>query len=137
MKAIKQIGRFKFSVKKMQAAKRRIPRIVGNEAVNHFEEGFRQGGGQTDASIGGWKRRKDPDEGRAILVDEEDLKDSIQVIGKPDFKKITVGTKGIPYARRHNEGLSGMPQREFIGDSKELNKKILKTIKLETKRAFR
>jgi len=30
-----------------------------------------------------------------------------------------------------------MPQREFIGDSKELNKKILKTIKLETKRAFR
>jgi len=63
MKAIKQIGRFKFSVKKMQAAKRRIPRIVGNEAVNHFEEGFRQGGGQTDASIGGWKRRKDPDEG--------------------------------------------------------------------------
>jgi len=32
------------------------------------------------------------------------------------------------YAERHNEGLSGMPKRQFIGKSKTLTKKVIKKI---------
>ncbi len=32
------------------------------------------------------------------------------------------------YARRHNEGLEGMPKRQFIGDSKTLFNNIKKEI---------
>ncbi|MEG7677090.1 hypothetical protein U2060_15225, partial [Listeria monocytogenes] len=28
----------------------------------------------------------------------------------------------LPYAKRHNEGLDGMPQRTFIGQTNELTK---------------
>jgi hypothetical protein len=34
-----------------------------------------------------------------------------------------------PYAQRHNEGLDGMPQRQFMADSPVLRKQQAETIK--------
>ena len=49
-------------------------------------------------------------------------------IRRKTINSITIGTTGVPYARRHNEGLDNMPQREFIGDSDKLFKDIEKVI---------
>lgn len=43
----------------------------------------------------------------------------------------------LPYARRHNEGLKGMPKRKYMGDSKLLRAKQVKTIKRFIKEAFK
>jgi phage gpG-like protein len=90
----------------------------------------KEGGGQTDDSKGGWAPRLSNakrNTGRAILVDTGALRRSIGVI-KATFKEIVIASTGIPYAKRHNEGLSKMPQREFIGDSKEMNEKNKKLL---------
>lgn len=118
-------GRFRIkeNVVAFEKLKVEAPIIVANIAMNHFLEGFRNGGGQTNASKGGWPKRKKEDKGRAILVKSGDLRDSIhkKVVS---FNQITIATKQIPYARRHNEGLSKMPKREFLGNSSNLNQKI-------------
>ena len=41
--------------------------------------------------------------------------------------RVIVGTRGMKYAKRHNEGLK-MPKRQFIGNSKQLEGKALKSI---------
>ena len=118
--------------------------IIAEDAKNHFVKGFQKGGGQTDDSLTGWKPRKKLDRkdrksgssSRAILVKSGDLWRDIDVqsIGRDQIK---IGTKRIAYAAVHNEGLiTGrrggrftMPKREFIGESKELNKLNTLTIK--------
>lgn len=131
--AIKRIGpgfEFKETQKRFEDFKRNAPKVVANNSKNWFLEGFRKGGGQTDASKGGWAPRlatSKKNTGRGVLVDTGALRRSIQVL-KSTWKEIIIGTQRIPYADRHNEGLAGMPEREFIGDSKEMNesnKKVL------------
>jgi phage gpG-like protein len=142
---IKKIGKgFDFAKKKIELIrnKRQIARIVANEALNHFLVGFRKGGGQTDAGM--WRKRKlrvrdftskspkvraraRKQVGRAILVDTGALRRDIGV-RSISSRKVSIGTTRIPYARRHNEGLKGMPKREFLGDSKKLDKKVNKLI---------
>lgn len=76
-----------------------------------------------------WKKR-DPKSKRKtgrILIDTGILRASIQV--KKDKTKGRVElTSTTPYAKRHNEGLSGMPKRQFIGYHKDLEKSINKEI---------
>lgn len=104
----------------MQSWKRRTMKIIAEESANHFIKGFRQGGGQTDESKTGWERRQSREgAGRAILVKSGDLFQDIDVLEASETV-IIIGTQRIVYAARHNEGLVGMPQREFIGPSKEL-----------------
>lgn len=128
---IKKIGKgFNFPQKKRESKrlKATLPRIVANDALNHFLLGFRKGGGQTDA--GKWAPRKRTARrniGRALLVDTGALRRDVKV-RLLTFKKIVIGTTRIIYARRHNEGLKGMPKREFLGDSKKLDKKLKKLI---------
>jgi len=111
------------------------PKKVANQSLNHFLDGFKKGGFQTDASQGGWRKRKKGtkrDSGRAILVDTGALRRDLKKL-ITTFKNITLGTTRIPYANRHNEGITDrlgrkMPEREFIGDSRELYKKNLKLL---------
>lgn len=96
---------------------------IGMLAKKQFTDNFNKGGfdGQK------WKPRKPTknkrDVGRAILVKSGVLKRSItsRVQG---WDRIVIGSY-TPYSQRHNEGLYGMPQRKFIGDSKILDKKVL------------
>lgn len=128
--SIKRIGKgfeFNDNLRKFAQFKRTAPKVIANNSLNWFLKGFRTGGGQTDA--GKWQPRKPGakrNEGRALLVNTGALRRDLQVISAV-FGKIVLGTKRIPYAIRHNEGTTdrlgrGMPKREFIGDSKELNK---------------
>ena len=100
-------------------------RVIGVMAVEHYTSGFESGGGKTNASKGGWRPRAGSSGGygRAILVKSGNLKNDIQAL-RHSRNSVTVGTRAIPYAARHNSGLNGMPQREFIGDSQELFNKI-------------
>jgi hypothetical protein len=134
--AIKRIGKgFQFgsSQAAFKVFQRTAPKKVANNSLNHFLKGFRQGGKQTDASKSGWQARQTTakrNQGRGILIDTGALRRSIKVL-KSTWKEIIIGSQGIAYAARHNEGLKGMPQREFVGDSKDLdesNKKLLKKL---------
>jgi len=111
--------------------KSRIPVLLANQAQNHFLEGFRKGGKQTDASRSGWKQRKAArsrkNQGRAILVQSGDLRADIKR-RETSFARTVVGTRNIIYAARHNDGLAAMPKREFIGDSRALDRKNRKLI---------
>jgi len=128
---IKRRGKgFQFprKVKQAERLKTQLPRIIANDSLNWFLAGFRKGGGQTDE--GRWKPRKRTTKrntGRGILVDTGALRRDVRV-RKLTFKSIVLGTVRIPYARRHNDGLKGMPKREFLGDSKKLDRKNKKTI---------
>ena len=136
-----RIGKgFDFNKKQMEFIEFQInaPEVIAENSKNWFLEGFRKGGGQTDDSLSGWSPRnsrnktikrnaesKGKKESRLIL--EGDLWNDIKVIVST-WSKIEIGTSNIKYADRHNEGLKGMPKREFIGDSEKMNesnKKIL------------
>ena len=130
---------------------------IAETSLNHYLEGFRKGGYQTDDSQNGWQERRNPETGRAILVKSGALRNDLDVLGISS-DSITLGTKRIPYAAVHNEGgevperraknkkalkmnIGGstifrmsaaaftMPQREFLGHSKELNEKNIQIIK--------
>jgi phage gpG-like protein len=118
-----------------------LPLLVGKKAQNHFIQGFRQGGKQTDASAEGWPERttkdksdkRNPNRNRAILVKTAHLMKSVSLL-EYKFERIVIGTKGIPYALRHNEGITDskgrkMPKREFIGKSAKLDIEIIKLIR--------
>ena len=119
---VKKIGRLPIEDMtdlKISSEKLKTMKIIGELSMNHFIQGFRQGGGQTDASKSGWKERSSRDSGREILVLRGHLRDDIEVI-KVTESLIIIGTQKIPYASRHNEGLKGMVKREFMGASKDL-----------------
>ena len=112
--------------------------LIANTSKNHFVEGFRRGGFMTDDSVGGWKPRKyksKRSQGRAILVKTGDLRRSILVKSRAP-ERIIIGTEGIRYAMVHNFGLETgrrkarfiMPKREFIGDSKTLERKLIEML---------
>lgn len=154
-------------LKAFMREKKTLPRILGNIAENHFKEGFRKGGGMTNESRGGWKKRKQPAPGRALLVKSGKLRRDVR-LRRATFNRIVVGTSSMTgdYANIHNEGGTinhpggteygfktvqaarrgkltflktgqgymvlgktkphkiDIPQREFIGHSNRLNKKI-------------
>ena len=108
----------------MQRTRLKAMKVVGNASKNHFIKGFSQGGKQTDESKTGWQRRKvetSKTRGRGILVGlgGGHLWRDITVLSVTG-DTIIIGTSRIQYAARHNQGLDGMPQREFIGPSGEL-----------------
>ena len=119
-----------------------LPTILANEVKNHFLLGFRKGGHQTDSSRFGWAprkriRKRERNKGnRAILVDTGALRADIK-IRKKTFNNIIVGTYNIPYAEYHNDGTERLPQREFIGQSKDLERKLFNTIITELNTIFK
>jgi len=129
---------------RFEVFKRTAPRVIAEQSKNHFLEGFRKGGGQTNDSKSGWAARKNNaqrNSGRAILIDTGSLRRSITVL-KATWQSIIIGTTRIPYADRHNEGITdklgrAMPKREYIGDSDELDKKNKDLITRLIMRVFR
>lgn len=123
----------------MMRARNDTMEIIAETSLNHFLEGFRKGGYMTDASKGGWQRRKKPDPGRALLVKSGDLRRDINV-QTVTSELVVIGTKRIPYAAVHNEGLRvhrrnfTMPKREFIGPTKALELANEQIVKVEMKR---
>ena len=130
--------------KKFKADIKKILVIASNEAVNFFQDNFKRQG-FLNRSTKPWKPRKKRDSGRGILIGKgggEKLFDSIARTGL-SARKVTIGIKGGPqkYASVHNFGLrSGrgkgfkMPKRQFMGESRVLNKKIVRLIKSRIKK---
>lgn len=160
--------------------KKELPRKIGNIAEQHFRSGFRKGGGQTNESTGGWKKRKRPAPGRAILVKSGKLRRDVR-LRRYSWNMIRVATSSMTsdYASIHNTGgvidhpggteygfksvqdarrgriqflrtgrgyiVLGktpahnipIPQREFIGRSHKLNRKIGLRIRRETNLMFK
>lgn len=151
---IKKIGSFKFKLTKRLFAsqKRTLPIVLGNIAKNFFLEAFRRGG-FTDVGFKRWKqRRKRLGRGRtsptlkeaATLVQTSKLKRSIRV--RPATFRLTRIFTNAVYAAIHNFGLQGlafgkapfkMPEREFIGNSRTLEKKLERRIFQELNKVFK
>jgi hypothetical protein len=137
--SLKRIGKgfgLNKSVQKFNALKLTAPKVIANNSLNWFMQGFRKGGGQTDASKNGWgtrgPRKNESGRQRKTLIKTGALRRDFQVL-KAVFGKIVLGTRSIPYAARHNEGITDrlgrkMPQAEFVGDSKELNEENVKLL---------
>ena len=117
-----------------------LPAKLGNIAVKFFQDNFRREG-FLDNSINKWKRRKYKPRGKSKgqLQVSGRLKRSIKRLSTT-FGRIAIGTRGVPYASIHNEGLNGvafgkypfkMPKREFVGDSAKLEKLLKKRISKE------
>lgn len=125
-----------------------LPTVIGNIARIHFRNSFRDGG-FTDSTLEKWQPRKADSlpqttkawresQGRAVLVGVGskgggDLRRSLRVLHVTKGS-VTIGSDLI-YAGVHNYGLRAgrgagftMPKREFVGDSKQLNDKILRNI---------
>lgn len=114
-----------------------LPRIIGVEAVNHFKDNFQKEGFDVPKSWQEVKRRtwgRGADASRKILTGRTgDLGRSIQ---KRVEQTRVIIFSDLKYAPVHNYGLrSGrgkgflMPKRQFIGDSKILDDKLMKIIK--------
>lgn len=77
---------------------------------------------------------------RAILVGfntgGDKLKNSFKYNINSSSKAVIFRTYK-PYAARHNEGLKGMPKRQFIGKSAYLNQQILDKVKRELDKIIR
>lgn len=103
---IKTRGDFKLdeSNKEYARFKKRIPRVIAVNSVQHFKKGFSKGGKQTDGSKSGWTKRQYR-KGGNTLVKTSTLQRDIQV-KRASFKKIVVGTSNLTskYAEIHNKG---------------------------------
>ena len=128
--------RIKKYIAVLKHKKKTLPREIGVMAKTHFVRSFRLQRFNDDGSVP-WKPRKNNyDPGRAILVDEEHLRDSI-IVQSANFKAIKIGSYGLAYSSIHNRGLDGMPKRQFIGKSNTLTKKVRKTVKRVIKDVFK
>ena len=141
--SVRKRGSFRLpqTIAAFKRKKSTLPRQVGVVAKNHFFDSFKNGG-FTDFSLKRWVAKKDGE--ASHLTKSSKLKTSIRV-KSARFSRIVVGTIAIVYAAIHNYGLRGlafgraafeMPKRQFIGDSRVMDKKIIKQIDREVKRIF-
>jgi len=111
---------------------------VGNTARVFFIDNFRKQGFD-DKNVQKWKPRKVADKraGRAILVKTGDLRRSI-IRNPANRAALTVKiSTDLAYAARHNDGLKGMPKRQFMGDSYNLNEKVKAVIVKRLDKVFK
>ena len=118
-------------IKDFQKAKGSLPTKLGERAVKFFRANFDLEGFK-DQTLSPWQNRKYTPRGgpKKILQVTGALKRSVSRI-RTTFSRIEIGTKGVIYAARHNRGLSGMPQRKFIGESQALEKELKERIEEE------
>lgn len=142
-----------------------LPKRVSVLAVNFSKERFVKQN-WIDSSTEEWRPRSRKRRGGkrrqrgAVLVDSGRLKRSIRVISISK-NKIVIGT-AVPYAQAHNDGVNAMvtvkphsrrrngktyqvraysrrmflPRRRFLGDSKELTKRLENLIISEIEKAI-
>ena len=133
---------FKRKIAKFKASQKKLPVAIGALAKSHYLKSFREEG-FTDQSLNPWagrttKNRSDRNNKarRGLLVDKGHLRRSIRVV-RATWNRVEVGSTGIKYARFHNRGEGKLPQRQFVGRSEVLNKKISNRIRRETKNIFK
>lgn len=138
---------FKSMYRKIGAVDRSLPSVLANVGTNFFIENFDKEGFQDGAAIDrwSWPERKIPgtksykypkkkDLGRRtrkILVKRGKLKRAVnKSVKEKSHKRIVwrVDRNEVPYAARHNYGLDGMPQRKYMGESRELNRRFRRKI---------
>lgn len=130
--------------KNIEILKRELPVRLANTAQNYFLQSFQKQGWEgkkweeVQRRISGtnaYKYPKKKDLGRRrrpILIGKgsTQLRRAVANSARTGVTQwpIVRMIVGLPYAKRHNEGLKGMPKRKFFGDSKELRKKHKQTI---------
>lgn len=89
---------------KYQSLKRKLPRIVGQVAVNFTKDNFRRQGFLDGGRVNKWKKRRDTGDkkSRSILVQSAKLKRSIRIV-RSTQDEVLIGSD-VPYAQIHNEG---------------------------------
>lgn len=138
--------------------------IIEVEGLNHFEESF-DNEGFTDEALEKWEPRKTTDtrgrditryrtnrvgkagelnrygrknQGRKIMTGHDSggnkLRNSIRADKVNDGVEFHTDKE---YAERHNEGLDGMPKRQFMGPSKQLDGKIVNKIDDQLDKIFK
>lgn len=117
----------------------KMPDVVGSIAVDVTMDSFTTEQFQ-DAGSQKWAPRKNDkeagkprDKRRALLVDSGDLRRSIDYESRPG--EVALGTD-VKYAQRHNEGLKGMPQRQFMGESSVMDKRVEDWMDKEVEKVF-
>ena len=150
--------------KTAQFIDRDLPEIIANEGLNHIKKSFANEG-FTDSTVKKWEPRKTEDkrgrnitryrtnrvgrqgslnrygkkiQGRPILTGHatggNKLRNSFRA--KRGRRRVVFFTYK-KYAQRHNEGLGGMPKRQFVGASKVLDKKIENKVNQSLDRIFK
>lgn len=132
-------------LKKFERVKQALPVILGNQAVNYFQDSFRKGG--FDNTKWPEVQRRIPETNsyrypkkkglgrrtRGILINKGKLRRDVR-LRLATFSKILVSTS-LPYASVHNKGTNRIKRRRFMGRSPILRrmhsakiKQLLKTI---------
>lgn len=120
--------------KKAEQAIRGMVTVMGNDALNHFEQSFRDQG-FTDDSLERWKGRKKRErEGRAILTKTGRLRRSLKK--KMHNRYAIIISSNVVYAPVHNEGIGKMPKRQFVGYSGKLNRQLIRKFDNTIKQIF-
>jgi len=99
--------------------------LMANTAKNDFLDNFRKESFEGKA----WQKRKsDKQAGRKLLVKtgrlRRDVSNSVSEGHKNSNLSYTLVVNN-PYASYNNEGTYKLPQRQFVGMTPELNKKLL------------
>lgn len=119
-------------------AKKVLPIILGERARRFFELSFKKEG-FTNESFNPWKKRKRETKrstGKKILSDKGILSNSIRR-RHTSFNRTIISSKGIRYANYHNKGTKITPKRQFIGNSKKLEKGLQKLAEYELKKLIK
>lgn len=117
-----------------KSEKRKLVKRIAVDGEQFVSQNFKKGGFQ-DGSLKRWPDRQDrSDPGRSTLVKSGVLRNNTRARTIGDNRVQLVND--APYARRHNEGLDGMPKRQFMGKSKTLNKAIKKQIGKSLRKLF-
>ncbi len=74
-----------------------------------------------------WQPRKVTDSGRALLVKSGRLRKSIRLT-RVTQDSVTIGSN-VSYAPYHNFGSGRLPQRQFVGGSTILNRRLQRMIR--------
>lgn len=133
---------------KLDKATKEARSEIGNMAISHFKKSFDMEGFNNTPFMH-WKLLKKPRYGiyknRKILTKTGALKNSMRYrtrVGKKTFS-VLVFSK-LPYAAVHNEGLRAgrgngfkMPKRQFMGYSKELEKRLVTRFRNKLRAAIR
>lgn len=109
---------------------RRLPRDVGNTALLFFLDLFKK---EESPEGKKWEAIKvegigDRSARRGLLIKSGALRKSIR-LSRVTSNSITISSN-VPYSKYHNEGIPGrLPQRQFIGSSKALNRRLQRMIR--------
>lgn len=122
---VNKIGSLDLSrkIRELAKANEKIAYELALEAKKHYEEGFKNSGGQTDSSATGWKRLSNGK--KSYLTNTGRLRRSLKVIKQ---RGSCIVRTTVPYAKYNNDARYGK-QREFIGRSRKLERKILSMIR--------